>query len=120
LETPTVLESNSSPDALPGDVPARLYTIAAGHKAVRLVFLSAGNTYWGIEETDWANPPILAHPSFTRRIDGHTFDLYTENGHIQMAVLRRGGASYWVVNSLLDALSNRTMLAIAAGLRPLG
>jgi hypothetical protein len=35
-----------------------------------------------------------------------------------MVVLRQGGASYWVVNTLLDSLSNETMLAIAKGLRP--
>jgi hypothetical protein len=36
-----------------------------------------------------------------------------------MIVLRQGGASYWVVNSLLDNLSNETMIAIAKGLKPL-
>jgi hypothetical protein len=36
-----------------------------------------------------------------------------------MVVIRRGKASYWVVNSLLDELSNETMLAIAKGLRPI-
>jgi hypothetical protein len=36
-----------------------------------------------------------------------------------MVVLRSGGASYWVVNTLLDSLSNETMLAIARGLRPM-
>ena len=30
----------------------------------------------------------------------------------------QGDASYWVVNTLLDRLSNETMLAIAKGLRP--
>jgi hypothetical protein len=35
-------------------------------------------------------------------------------------VLRSGRASYWVVNTLRDELSNETMLAIARGLRPLG
>ena len=30
-----------------------------------------------------------------------------------MVVLRSGGASYWVVNTLLDSLSNETMLSIA-------
>ena len=30
-----------------------------------------------------------------------------------MVVLRQGGATYWVVNTLLDSLSNETMLAIA-------
>jgi hypothetical protein len=33
--------------------------------------------------------------------------------------LRAGGASYWVVNTLLDSMSNETMLAIAKGLKPL-
>ena len=33
-----------------------------------------------------------------------------------MVVLRENGATYWVVNSILDALSNETMLAIARGL----
>jgi hypothetical protein len=36
-----------------------------------------------------------------------------------MIVLRDNGATYWVVNTLLDDLSNETMLAIAKGLRPL-
>ena len=36
-----------------------------------------------------------------------------------MIVLRQGGATYWVVNSLLDNLSNETMIAIAKGLKPL-
>jgi hypothetical protein len=36
-----------------------------------------------------------------------------------MIVLREKGGSYWVVNSLLDNLSNETMIAIAKGLKPL-
>jgi hypothetical protein len=39
--------------------------------------------------------------------------------HLHMVVLRAGGASYWVVNTLLDSMSNETMLEIAKGLRPL-
>ena len=35
-----------------------------------------------------------------------------------MVVLRQGGASYWVVNTLRDELSNETMIAIAKGLQP--
>jgi hypothetical protein len=34
-------------------------------------------------------------------------------------VLRVGDTSYWVVNTLLDSLSNETMIAIAKGLKPL-
>jgi hypothetical protein len=36
-----------------------------------------------------------------------------------MVVLRTPKATYWVVNTLLDRLSNETMIAIAKGLRPL-
>jgi hypothetical protein len=36
-----------------------------------------------------------------------------------MIVLRDHGTTYWVVNTLLDALSNETMIAIAKGLKPL-
>ena len=35
-----------------------------------------------------------------------------------MVVLHGDGATYWVVNTLLDSLSNETMLAIAKGLKP--
>jgi hypothetical protein len=37
-----------------------------------------------------------------------------------MVVLRTEKAHYWVVNTLLDRMSNETMLAIAKGLHPLG
>ena len=37
-----------------------------------------------------------------------------------MVVLRTPKARYWVVNTLLDSMSNETMLAIAKGLLPLG
>jgi len=36
-----------------------------------------------------------------------------------MVVLRREEATYWVVNTLLDSISNETMIEIAKGLRPL-
>jgi hypothetical protein len=36
-----------------------------------------------------------------------------------MVVLRAGKTSYWVVNTLLDSLSNETMIAIAKGLKPM-
>jgi hypothetical protein len=36
-----------------------------------------------------------------------------------MVVLKQFGTTYWVVNTLDDALSNETMISIARGLRPL-
>ena len=119
LETPTVLEQNSYPDTHNGDTAARLYWIEKHHKAVRLVFRTGGNEYWGIEEMDWSGAPILGDKSFQHNLGGREFDLYYTGSHLHMAVLKAHGATYWVVNTLLDSLSNETMLAIAKGLKPL-
>lgn len=122
LELPAVLESNS---ALVG--PARVYSITQGHRAVRLAFKKPASCesigiaceYWGIEETDWSGAPVLAGRSFEHVLGGRTFDFYFSSSHLHMIVLRQGAATYWVVNTLLDSLSNETMIAIARGLRPL-
>jgi LCP family protein required for cell wall assembly len=120
LEVPTVLERSSYPDSCCGDVPARLYWITKGQKAIRLVFRTGANGYWGIEETSWAGAPILGDRSFRHSLGGREWDLYYSGSHLHMAVLRTPKATYWVVNTLLDSLSNETMLAIAKGLKPLG
>jgi polyisoprenyl-teichoic acid--peptidoglycan teichoic acid transferase len=78
------------------------------------------NEYWGVEETDWDDAPVLADKSLTRRIKGRTYDLYYNGPKLHMVVLRTPKANYWVINTLLDRLSNETMLAIAKGLKPLG
>lgn len=119
LMTPTVLERSSYPDTLPGDKPVRRYYITKGHKAVRLVFHNGAGEFWGIEETDWDDAPVLKDRSFHRKIKGRDYDLYYNGSKLHMVVLRANGASYWVVNTLLDSLSNETMLAIAKGLKPL-
>ena len=66
------------------------------------------------------SPPILEAPSFTRQLDGRTFQFFYAGANLHMVVLRAGPATYWVVNTLLNSLSNETMIAIARGLEPLG
>jgi LCP family protein required for cell wall assembly len=119
LEVPTVLEGNSYPDTLPGDKAVRYYFIQGRHKAVRLVFRTGAGEFWGVQETDWADAPVLADKSFRHDLNGREFDLYYSGSHLHMVVLKANGASYWVVNTLLDSLSNETMLAIAKGLKPI-
>jgi LCP family protein required for cell wall assembly len=119
LELPTVLESSSVPDTLPSDTPVRLYTITRGQKAVRLIYHTAGDQFWGIEETAWTGAPILSSPSEYRTIDHRRFALYFHDAKLHMVVLQTSKGSYWVINTLLDSLSNQTMLAIARGLHPL-
>ena len=120
LVVPTVIERSSWVDR---EKPIRLYRIdgdTGQHKAVRLVYrMGGGNKYWGVEETDWNEAPVLADRNLGRRIKGRLYSLYYNGPHLHMVVVRRGKATYWVVNSLLDELSNETMLAIAKGLKPI-
>jgi len=120
IELPDLLEASSGPDSQPGDVPARLYAIDKGHEAIRLVYVTGAQEFWGIEETNMPDPPVLDDRSFARTIKGRHYALYYNGSQLHMVVLRVGQSTYWVVNSLLNALSNKTMLAIAEGFRPLG
>jgi LCP family protein required for cell wall assembly len=121
LYTPTVLERNSYPDTQSGDKAIRRYWIDGHgkHKAVRLVFRTGGNEYWGIEETDWEDAPVLSDRSFRHSVGGREMEFHYSGSHLHMVVLRAHGATYWVVNTLLDSLSNETMISIAKGLKPL-
>ena len=118
VELPTVLERSSSLDSGYGETPVRVYTLG-GRPTVRLTYKTGAMEYWGIQETDWDDAPALSDKSLTQRVGGRTFDLYYSGSHLHMVVLRDNGATYWVVNTLLDSLSNETMLAIARGLRPM-
>ncbi len=121
LMVPTAIESSSSPDTTGTDQPIRVYDVSGRQKAVRLVFRRGGvNEYWGIEETDWQDAPVLAERSFHRIIGGRSYSLYYHGTHLHMIVLHQGKTGYWVVNTLVDSLSNETMIAIAKGLQPLG
>jgi hypothetical protein len=62
---------------------------------------------------------VLQQPNFKHKIKGREFDFYYDGPHLHMVVLRTSKASYWVVNTLADSLSNETMIEIAKGLRPL-
>jgi hypothetical protein len=78
-----------------------------------------GIEYFGFQITTWGDAPALSGPDETVKLRGRTFDLYYSGAKLRMVVLREGGTSYWVVNTLLNALSNETMLSIARSLRPL-
>jgi LCP family protein required for cell wall assembly len=116
LELPTLLERSSYLDSGSGETPWRVYMLG-GQPTLRLTYRTGSSEYWGIQMSRWTGAPALADKSITRRVGGRTFDLYYASSHLHMVVLRENGATYWVVNTLLDSLSNETMLAIARGLR---
>lgn len=112
---PTVRDAASSLD---GTEPARAYRIN-GHDALRLVYRN-GIDYWGIQQTSWTEAPILAGASTRRTIGGREYRLYFSGPRLHRIAFEENGAVYWVTNSLLDELSNETMIEIAKGLQPLG
>jgi LCP family protein required for cell wall assembly len=120
LMVPTVIERSSWVDR---ERPVRMYRIDSDrkHKTVRLVFKTGSgvNEYWGVQMTDWSDAPVLSERNVTRRIKGRRYELHYSGPKLHMVVLRTPKATYWVVNTLLDKLSNETMLAIAKGLKPL-
>ncbi len=118
LMVPTKVDRSSSLDL---ELPVRVYPIDPDkeHDAVRLTYRHGLNEYWGVQMTDWEDPPILGGRNFVRKLGGRTYELYYNGPRLHMVVLKTDGASYWVVNTLLDRLSNETMIAIAKGLRPL-
>jgi LCP family protein required for cell wall assembly len=117
LLVPTVIERSSWVDR---ERPVRLYRFKEDgrHKTVRLTYKMGSNDYWAVQETDWKDAPVLGSANFVRNIGGRRYELFYNGPHLHMVVLKQGDASYWVVNTLLDRLSNETMLAIAKGLRP--
>jgi len=118
LMVPTVLERSSWIDR---ERPVRAYRIDPDgkHKTIRLTYRTGASRYWGVQMTDWKDAPVLSERNVTRTIKGRKYELHYVGPKLHMVVLRQGGASYWVVNTLLDELSNETMLAIAKGLKPL-
>jgi LCP family protein required for cell wall assembly len=117
LMVPTVIERSSWIDR---ERPIRLYRIDPDRKrkAVRLVYRMGSNEYWGVQMTDWGDAPVLSSRSFVRNIAGRRYELYYDGPRLHMVVLRTRKGTYWVINTLLDRLSNETMIAIAKGLRP--
>ena len=79
----------------------------------------AANEYWGIEETDWTDAPVLADRSFRHGSAAASSTSTTPARTCTWSCCARARRDYWVVNTLLDSLSNETMLAIAKGLKPL-
>ena len=116
LQYPSVIESSSYPDRTK---PSYAYRMRDDARGVRLVFRTGGGAYWGIQMMNFDEAPVLSDKSQHHRFGKRQFDFFYSGTKLHMIVLRENGATYWVVNSLLDNLSNETMIAIARGLRPL-
>jgi polyisoprenyl-teichoic acid--peptidoglycan teichoic acid transferase len=75
--------------------------------------------YYDVEGTDWLNPPIVDHPEETQSRDGRSYMIFADGSHIHMVAWRQGKVLYWVINTLLEELTNQQMLSIADSVQPL-
>lgn len=111
---PLMKDSSSSLDT---EMPVRRYRLE-NHDAVKIVYRSPRG-YWGIMETSWEDAPVLDEPSTSKRVGGRELRLYYNGSKLHLVAFEEAGAVYWVTNTLLDDLSNETMIDIAKGLKPL-
>ncbi len=75
--------------------------------------------YYDVQGTDWLEPPIVAHPQETRQIGGRAYMIFADGSHIHMVAWREHRVLYWIVNTLLEELSNQQMLMLADSTQPL-
>jgi hypothetical protein len=76
--------------------------------------------YYDVEGTDWLDPPIVDRPQETRRVGSRTYMIFADGEHIHMVAWHEHHALYWVINTLLEELTNQQMLTIADSTQPLG
>jgi polyisoprenyl-teichoic acid--peptidoglycan teichoic acid transferase len=90
------------------------------HRAYRLVIRRGTiGEFYGIQGTTWREPPILRSPSEVRRVGGRPFELHYDGDRLRLVAWRTSKGVYWLSNTLLQTLSERQMLAIAASSRSL-
>jgi LCP family protein required for cell wall assembly len=124
--TPTGRYASTVNDGSTVDPSPRVYTLRdrAGHphKAYRLVVLDnqAEGSYYGVQGTNWMNPPLLANPTSTVTIHGRRLILFKAGNRLRYVAWKRKTSVYWVSNSLTANLTNAQMLGIAASLTHMG
>jgi len=106
--------------ALSTDMGVRLFRPLKGRQELVLTFnLNGGVEYWQVEETNWTSAPIFQSPTAQFTYRGRMYKEFTSGGQIQRIALYAGNSIYWVQNTILNSLSNATMIAIAESLKPL-
>ena len=101
------------------DEGVRLFKPLNGKQEFVLTFnLNNGLEYWQVEESNWTDAPLFAKPTVQFVYKGRRFEEFTSSGKIQRIAVFKGDSVFWVQNTILNSLSNATMLAIAESLQP--
>ncbi len=91
---------------------------SAGAAVVVCTTLQGG--YFDIQVLHWASPPATAKPDQRRTIDGRKYLLFYDGRKLHMVAWRVRASTYWVNNTLDDAIPNATLLAIATSFTRVG
>ncbi len=55
---------------------------------MRLTYKMGSNDYWGVQESNWADAPVLGSRNFVRNIGGRRFELFYDGPHLHMVALQ--------------------------------
>jgi LCP family protein required for cell wall assembly len=102
----------------PSQGAVRSYALA-GHPAIAAYATAGSGRSVLYMFTTWQEPPALDSPTTTVRHDGRAYEVWTEGGHIRQIAWTIGPTRAWITNTLLDELSNRQMIGLAAACKPL-
>jgi LytR cell envelope-related transcriptional attenuator/LytR_cpsA_psr family len=114
LEYPRVQDAGGS--SLP--VGLRDYQIRGsdgGRYPAYVAVFSAGllGQYYDVQGMTWTGAPMFANPDQTVAVAGRTYSLFYSGQHLMVVAWHAHGAVYWVHNTLMDAVGNGELLAIA-------
>jgi len=120
LELPAKLPTNArTAEPESSDSPFSVYTLGAGRRAVHVTYYTDKQRgVFDVQALRWKNPPILAGVTQSRTVRGTTYYLYYNGASLHRVAWRANGVTYWLSNSLIDYLSNATMLQVATSFRP--
>jgi LCP family protein required for cell wall assembly len=104
--------------AFPIDGPGN--DVYHGYKLVAEVPINGYTAYYGVSGTDWKDPPILANPDQTKTIDGREYLLSWDGGRLRLLGWKTDHGSYWIDNTLLNALTPGQLFGIAESMRNYG
>ncbi|HEV2815466.1 MAG TPA: LCP family protein [Solirubrobacteraceae bacterium] len=92
------------------------------HKAYRITVVESvvEGAYYGVQGTTWRTPPLLAHPSAVRRVNGRRLELFRSGKRLRFVAWRTRAGVYWISNTLTMKLRDDQMLSLAASLTAKG
>ena len=97
--------------------PPRVYDIKVGHRRYRsyrmVIKRGIVGEYYGLQGTQWQDPPILKGADEKKKIGKREYDIYMDGDRVRLVAWHTPQAAYWVSNTLLQTLSKKQMLQIA-------